>query len=198
MTASATGRIDGLVFALGMLTGVYAYAEFTPGIETWYAATAQGEMTLPALTEISTGAWVLAFAAFLGFELRRAKLHGTDAAVQRFKARVREMTNRSNGRTMTARIEALKRYVSGGLNDFGHSHSDAEVVEWDQWLRRRVRLCYWKQWQRPRTRRRSSAISSACSPLARSASTRASSMASRWRITCLSQSVAPKALRSLT
>ena len=55
---------------------------------------------------------------------------------------------------MTSRIEALKRYVSGWLNYFGHSRSYAEVVELDQWLRRRVRLCYWKQWKRPRTRRR--------------------------------------------
>jgi RNA-directed DNA polymerase len=96
----------------------------------------------------------LSACSFLGFELRRAKLHWTDAAVKRFKERVREITHRSNGRNMTARIEALKRYVSGWLNYFGHSQSYAEVVELDQWLRRRVRLCYWKQWQRPRTRRR--------------------------------------------
>ena len=24
----------------------------------------------------------------------------------------------------------------------------------DQWLRRRIRMCYWKQWRRPRKRRR--------------------------------------------
>jgi RNA-directed DNA polymerase len=96
----------------------------------------------------------LSACAFLGFELGRGKLHWTDAAVQRCKERVRESTNRSNGRHMTARIEALKRYVAGWLNSFGHSQSSAEVVELDQWLRRRVRLCYWKQWKRPRTRRR--------------------------------------------
>lgn len=67
VAASATGRVDGLVFALGMLIGVFAYAELTPGFEAWYAATAQGEMTLPELTGIGAGAWVLAFAAFLGF-----------------------------------------------------------------------------------------------------------------------------------
>jgi RNA-directed DNA polymerase len=65
----------------------------------------------------------------LGFELRRGKLHWTDAAVKRFKERVREITKRSNGRSMQARSEALKRYVSGGLNSFGHSHSYAEVGE---------------------------------------------------------------------
>jgi RNA-directed DNA polymerase len=96
----------------------------------------------------------LSACTFLGFELRRGTLHWTDAAVKRFKERVRDITKRSNGRNMKVRIEALKRSVSGWLNYFGHSRSYAEVVELDHWLRRRVRLCYWKQWQRPRTRRR--------------------------------------------
>ena len=52
MAAITTGRKDGLVFALGMLAGVYAYAEFTPGIDAWYQATASGEITLPSLTGI--------------------------------------------------------------------------------------------------------------------------------------------------
>jgi len=30
----------------------------------------------------------------------------------------------------------------------------AEVRELDGWIRRRMRLYYWKQWKRPRTRRR--------------------------------------------
>ena len=30
----------------------------------------------------------------------------------------------------------------------------AEVRELDQWMRRRMRLYYWKQWGRPKTRRR--------------------------------------------
>ena len=63
----ATGRKDGLLFALGMLAGVYSYAEFTPGIEAWIKATAQGEMTLPSLTGIGMGWFALAFVAFLVF-----------------------------------------------------------------------------------------------------------------------------------
>jgi hypothetical protein len=27
-----------------------------------------------------------------------------------------------------------------------------DTVDLDQWIRRRVRMCYWKQWRRPRTR----------------------------------------------
>ena len=65
IAATATGRKDGMAFALGLLTGVYAYAELTPGIETWIKATAQGEMTLPTATGIGMGWWALVFAAIL-------------------------------------------------------------------------------------------------------------------------------------
>ncbi len=55
IAAIATGRKDAMMFALGMLAGVYAYAELTPGIEGWIKATAQGEMTLPSVTGAADG-----------------------------------------------------------------------------------------------------------------------------------------------
>jgi len=67
VAAMATGRKDGMAFALGMLAGVYAYAEFTPGIDAWIKAGAQGEMTLPSVTGLSMGWFALAFIAFLLF-----------------------------------------------------------------------------------------------------------------------------------
>jgi len=67
ITAMATGRKDGIAFSLGLLAGVYAYAEFTPGIEDWIEANSLGEMTLPSVTGVSMGWYVLAFVAFLLF-----------------------------------------------------------------------------------------------------------------------------------
>ncbi len=67
IAAIATGRKDAIAFALGMLAGVYAYAELTPGIDAWIKAESRGEMTLPAITGIGMGAWTLAFVAFLAF-----------------------------------------------------------------------------------------------------------------------------------
>ncbi|HVO88817.1 MAG TPA: DUF6691 family protein [Casimicrobiaceae bacterium] len=67
ITAIATGRKDGVAFALGMLVGVLAYAELTPGIDAWIKANAQGELTLPSVTGIGMGWWLLGFAAFLAF-----------------------------------------------------------------------------------------------------------------------------------
>lgn len=37
---------------------------------------------------------------------------------------------------------------------FGISRAYTVVVELAEWIRRRVRLYYWKQWKQPRTRRR--------------------------------------------
>jgi hypothetical protein len=67
VVAMACGRKDGMVFALGMLAGVWAYAEFTPGIEAWIKAGSRGELTLPTLTGVGMGWWALAFVAFLVF-----------------------------------------------------------------------------------------------------------------------------------
>jgi hypothetical protein len=67
IAAAATGRKDGLAFAAGMLAGVLAYVEVTPGIDDWIKANTQGEMTLPLVTGIGMGWFVLAFVAFLIF-----------------------------------------------------------------------------------------------------------------------------------
>ena len=65
MAAIASGRKDGLVFALGMLAGVWAYAQFTPQLDAWYRDSALGELTLPSLSGVGTGWWTLLFVAAL-------------------------------------------------------------------------------------------------------------------------------------
>lgn len=67
IAAIATGRKDGVAFALGMLGGVLAYVELTPGIDDWIKANTAGEMTLPSVTGIGMGWYALAFIAFLAF-----------------------------------------------------------------------------------------------------------------------------------
>ena len=91
---------------------------------------------------------------FLGFQIRRGKVVWSEKAYRRFKERIQEITSRSRGISMSRRLEELRRYAVGWLNYFGISHTYRQVLELDQWVRRRVRLCYWKQWKRPRTRRR--------------------------------------------
>ena len=55
---------------------------------------------------------------------------------------------------MQAVIDELRRYATGWMNYFGISHTYKVVLALDKWVRRRVRLYYWKAWKSPRTRRR--------------------------------------------
>jgi RNA-directed DNA polymerase len=92
---------------------------------------------------------------FLGFQIgARGRVVWTAKAHARFKQRVREITRRNRGHRVQDVIDELNRYVTGWLNYFGISHTYNQVVELAEWVRRRVRLYYWKQWKRPRTRRR--------------------------------------------
>jgi RNA-directed DNA polymerase len=93
--------------------------------------------------------------AFLGFQIGAVgKVVWTAKAYARFKRRVREITSRNRGHSVQDVIDELRRYVTGWLNYFGISHTYTGVMELDEWVRRRVRLYYWKQWKQPRTRRR--------------------------------------------
>jgi RNA-directed DNA polymerase len=96
----------------------------------------------------------LTHCTFLGFAFRRRQVVWSDKALGRFKERIREITSRRRGINMPSRLAELRRYAVGWLNYFGISHTYRQVLELDQWIRRRVRLCYWKQWKRPGTRRR--------------------------------------------
>lgn len=65
IAASALGRRDAWLFALGMLAGVWVYASFTPGLDDWIRAGQVGELTLPGLTGLGMGVWALGFLALL-------------------------------------------------------------------------------------------------------------------------------------
>jgi RNA-directed DNA polymerase len=89
---------------------------------------------------------------FLGFTFRKGKLRWSEAAFEEFKHRVRRFTGRSWGVSMAYRLGKLAQYVRGWMGYFGISQYYRPVPELDEWLRRRVRMCYWKQWRRTRTK----------------------------------------------
>ena len=97
----------------------------------------------------------LKFCSFLGYRLnQRAKLAWTDKAQHRFKERIREITSRNRGHKVQTVIGELDQYIRGWLNYYKLSSTYKEVLALSVWVRRRVRLYYWKQWKQPRTRRR--------------------------------------------
>ena len=89
---------------------------------------------------------------FLGFRFVGHHVRITEKNVVKFKRRVRQITGRSRGISMERRLAELRRYLRGWIGYFALSETKALFVELDEWIRRRVRMCYWKQWRYPRTR----------------------------------------------
>ena len=89
---------------------------------------------------------------FLGFTFRKGKLRWSDSAFEDFKHRVRQLTARSWGVSMAWRFHKLAQYLRGWMGYFGISQYYRPIPELDEWLRRRVRMCYWKRWRRVRTK----------------------------------------------
>jgi len=89
---------------------------------------------------------------FLGFTFRGVKLRWQDRALEDFKHRVGQLTGRSWGVSMEWRLYKLRQYVRGWMGYFGISEYYRPIPELDEWIRRRIRMCYWKQWRWPRTK----------------------------------------------
>jgi RNA-directed DNA polymerase len=90
--------------------------------------------------------------AFLGFTFRGTKIHWSEKAFSEFKRRVKDLTGRSWFVSMDYRYQKLGEYLRGWMNYFGISEYYKPIPEIDHWLRRRLRMCCFKQWRWARTK----------------------------------------------
>jgi RNA-directed DNA polymerase len=92
---------------------------------------------------------------FLGFSFTRTSKPRRKIAPQalaRFKLRARDLTSRSQGRSLGEVIDRLALYVRGWRGYFGFCETPSVLRDLEQWLRRRLRSMVWKQWKRGRRR----------------------------------------------
>ena len=89
---------------------------------------------------------------FLGFAFKKGKVLWSDRSFAKFKHRVRELTGRSWFVSIEFRYKKLAEYLRGWVRYFGISEYYRPIPEIDHWLRRRMRMCYWKQWRFCRTK----------------------------------------------
>lgn len=93
---------------------------------------------------------------FLGFTFTRnsknLKIRISDQSMKRAKDKLRKLTSRRNPIAMEERIIKLNQYLIGWGNYYGLAETPSKLKVLDSWIRRRLRMCIWKQWKRPRTR----------------------------------------------
>jgi RNA-directed DNA polymerase len=93
---------------------------------------------------------------FLGFSFythrgeTRIRIH--PKSVAKMKDKVKELTARSNGMGTVERAKKLRRYIMGWVNYFKLADMKKLLQTTDEWMRRRIRMVYWKQWKRIKTK----------------------------------------------
>ena len=90
---------------------------------------------------------------FLGYELWMAKGQEVKCAVAAkalgsFKARIRQLTSRSGGRSMEQVVQGLRPYMRGWKAYFGMAQTPKVWRKLDEWLRHRLRAIQLKHWRK--------------------------------------------------
>jgi len=93
---------------------------------------------------------------FLGYALwvakgREVKCKVAQKPLQNFKARIRQLTRRSGGRSMAQVVDKLRPYLLGWKAYFGMAQTPGVWRGLDEWLRHRLRAIQLRQWKRPKT-----------------------------------------------
>ncbi len=98
---------------------------------------------------------------FLSFSFtggKKTKRRIAPKALQRFKAKVRELTNRHKGRSLRQIITPLSEYLRGWRAYFGFCQTPSVLGDLDSWIRRRLRMLVLNHW--PRGKRRFAELTS--------------------------------------
>ena len=91
-----------------------------------------------------------------GFYCREGKcrLRVHPKSIAKMKDRLRAILRRRNATANEVRSCIYRQYVRGWINYFKLADMKILVRKTDEWVRRKIRAIYWKQWKRVRTRYR--------------------------------------------
>ena len=93
---------------------------------------------------------------YLGFSFYQAKgkieIRVHPKSIAKFKDKIRVITSRSNAMSMETRYNKLKQVIVGWVNYFKIANMGKIAQKLDEWIRRRIRMCYWKQWKKIKTK----------------------------------------------
>ena len=88
---------------------------------------------------------------YLGYSFYVLKGKGQLAVHPKSKAKMKsklKRTSRSNGWGYAKRKQKLKEYIRGWVGYYHLANMKRLLLETDEWLRRRIRMCIWKAWKK--------------------------------------------------
>lgn len=95
---------------------------------------------------------------FLGFALGRngkgiyVRVH--PKSWKKFKARLKELSSRRSVQSIRPSLARIKTHAQGWLNYYGIAKMKNPIDDINGWLYHRIRMCVWKQWKKPRTKKK--------------------------------------------
>jgi len=93
---------------------------------------------------------------FLGFtfswDKKTPRIKMAKASLQRVKAKIKAITSRSKPIPIEIRLKELNQYLIGWCGYYALVDTKSIFQELDEWTRRRLRMCVWKQWKQPKTK----------------------------------------------
>ena len=93
---------------------------------------------------------------FLGFSMyktgKKAGIRPHGKSIKKFKDKIRELTSRKQARSIEVILKIMKRYTVGWLGYYSIADMESHIKRLNEWIRRRIRQIYWKQWKRIKTR----------------------------------------------
>ena len=144
----------------------YCFARYADDCNLYVGSRRAGERVMAYLRKLYTGlrlqineaksAVASAFGRkFLGYELwvakgKEVKCAAARKALDNFKARIRQLTRRSGGRSMEQVVEKLRPTLLGWKAYFGMAQTPRVWRELDEWLRHRLRAIQLMHWKRPK------------------------------------------------
>lgn len=73
---------------------------------------------------------------------------------QKMKSKLKELSSRRSVQSIRPSLEKIKVFMRGWLNYYGIADMKNRMDDLNKWLYHRVRMCIWKQWKKPKTKRR--------------------------------------------
>ena len=115
----------------------------------------EGNLKLKVNKEKSTvdRPWKLKFLGYSFYQAKggvRFRVH--EKSVKKLKSQLKELTGRNRIKQVDITYTKIKQKMVGWINYFKLADMKGLMKMLDEWLRRRIRMCYWKRWKKIKTR----------------------------------------------